>query len=479
MIISLLNYVNLAAARAGLRIQEVVLRRAAGAAVHDLRLQFLVEALMLSLVGSLIGFSLVELFLSPVNRVGGLRLHLDYVGDGPFIACLMGTILASGMIAGLYPAHLLSQLAPAGYRPLPNRFQLFSRRGVRQGLVVLQFAVVSAAFVVLAGFAAQIRHVESSELGFPRQGILTTWSTNSPYVSEERLNRIMAAWRAVPDVRTVAVGFPPGEYFTGRMRMPVDLIGPGGRQVGFDFRQYDAKLGQAMDTRLLAGRAIDEGDRVTAELQPLGKYEATARININVTALRQLGLASPDAAIGRRLRFLNATLIIVGVVADQRLGAPTEPIAPTLYVNRFSRSSQFATFVRFDKVSDDVMAARLKSAWRKVAPDMPLDLDSMSKALDSYYTADRQMTNLFAVGVVVAALIGAIGLYGMAAFSTSARAREIALRKMMGATRWQVMRLLVFQFLKPVLIANLIAWPVGGFILWRWLSQFDDRVPLS
>ena len=135
--------------------------------------------------------------------------------------------------------------------------------------------------------------------------------------------------------------------------------------------------------------------------------------------------------------------------------------------------------VRFAGVPRDVIEARMTAIWRRFAPDLPLVTQSGVEALDTYYRDDRRNTSLFAVGAVFAGLVGAIGLFGMAAFNTSNRALEIGLRKVMGASRGRIAGLLLLQFLRPVAIANAVAWPIAWVALAQWLSQFDDQVSLS
>jgi putative ABC transport system permease protein len=114
-----------------------------------------------------------------------------------------------------------------------------------------------------------------------------------------------------------------------------------------------------------------------------------------------------------------------------------------------------------------------------VAPDIPLELISAEDNLDHYYRPDRDRSRLFAIGAVGAALIGCLGLYGIAVFSTSRRLLEVAVRKVLGASRRAIVKLLVGQFMKPVLLANLLAWPIGYIVLSDWLQQFNDRVTIG
>ncbi len=125
------------------------------------------------------------------------------------------------------------------------------------------------------------------------------------------------------------------------------------------------------------------------------------------------------------------------------------------------------------------MRQRLEAAWRLAAPEVPLEIKSAADNLDKYYKPDRNRSHLFEIGALVAACIGCIGLYGMAAFSTSRRMLEVAVRKVLGASRGAVVKLLVGQFMQPVLLANLLAWPIGYIALSNWLNQFSDRIAIG
>ncbi|MBW8734996.1 MAG: FtsX-like permease family protein [Asticcacaulis sp.] len=152
---------------------------------------------------------------------------------------------------------------------------------------------------------------------------------------------------------------------------------------------------------------------------------------------------------------------------------------PFLYVYSARCVIEADSIVAYDGIGEDTARGRLEAAWRTMAPDMPLDLQSGRDALDYYYADDRRNARLFAIGGIAAGLIGAVGLFGMAAFNTSARVQEIGVRKSFGASRWQIIRLLMLQLLRPVLIANLVAWPVSFVVLDGWLKPFDDRIAMN
>ena len=486
--IAAINYVNLSTARAGMRAREVAVRKTLGATQGMLRTQFLCEALLTTLVAALIGLSLVELSLPLINAAGGLSLKLDYVAQGLPLALAGVFILLAGLLAGLYPAFVLAGFKPAqvlasSRTPAGGRWAIRTR----EALVVMQFAVVVAFFIMIAGFFAQLQHMKTADLGFRRDGILVTDSTYDPALSDGQRDAIWSAFRATPGVVAVTAGWTgPGndDESDGGSIVPDGYTGPVKSIqwvcTGPDyFTTYGAHL--------IAGRWLDtaHGDDQFIHRDATGKKlpdvpgEVT-NVIINRKALAFLGYASPQAALGRTAVFNDTHHIrIAGVIEDVRFHSPKTPLPPTVYLLDPRPVDISITGIRYAGMPATAMRARLAATWRGIAPDVPFKATSAADNLDEYYKSDRNRSNLFSIGAIIAALIGCIGLYGMAAFNTSRRAREIGLRKVLGASSGQVTGLLVGQFLRPVVLANLIAWPVAWFALQQWLAQFEDPVAIS
>lgn len=479
LVIAAINYINLATARAGLRAREVAVRKTLGATAGLLRLQFLAEAVFTTLLASLIGLALVELSLPLINQYGGLRLVLDYRADAPALAVLIVVILAIGLLAGFYPAMVLSSFQPAAVLAssrMPAGGRLAGR--VREGLVLAQFSVVIAFFIMVAGFVGQLTHLERADLGFRRDGLLLSTSTRDPALSEAQRDAIWAAWRGLPGVVLVSASdSAPGDQDTTNF----SSVKPSGYE-GEAFHLQWTVTGPDYFTlyggHLLAGRLFDPAFGAD-ELHADGHVWSDANVILNERAIRLLGYVSPEAALGQRIAVNKVHMTVVGVVGDMRFVDPHKPISPEMYLFQKAPSAAPVSAVRFEGVAEPAMRARLGGAWRSIAPEVPFEAVSAADNLDQYYRPDRNRSHLFAVGATVAGLIGCVGLYGLAAFNTSRRSREIGLRKVLGASRGAVVGLLLRQAMRPVLIANLIAWPAAAWALSSWLAQFDDRIGLN
>lgn len=475
---ALINYINLSTVRAGVRAREIAMRKSAGATATRLRLQFVLEDTAAAAASLILGLSAVELALPTIDSLSHMPLSLNYVSDAPWLAGLCGLVLATGVLASVYPAFVLSATPAIAGLASSRLTRSPQHANIRQALVVLQFFVVGALFVVLMGLAAQLSHLQTSKLGFNRDHILITNSTISQYVSPDDIRALYGQWRHIPGIIGVGAGNVPGPtHLDGKVL--VQPLHPNGRNTIVQFEGTAGDFFQTYGTSLVTGRLVAEADDNGLDPRHPEPFDKTVNIDINEAAVRSFGFTSAAAALGQELAYQNGRLRIVGVVADQRMDTPEVRIWPAIYSYRSLVIRDASTVVRFKGATDADMRERLIAAWRQIKGDRPISFVTMREALDSYYADDRRNTRLMAVGSLAAGVIGALGLFGMAAFSASIRTVEIGIRKSLGASRWQVSRLLVLQFLKPVIAANLLSWPLGYAILKAWLGQFDDRTQIS
>ena len=473
LLIAIVNYVNLATARAALRAREVAMRKVLGASRGALVRQFLAEAIGTAALAGLVGLALVELALPFVNAAGDLKLSLHYFGEQGVILPLVLLALLIGLVAGAYPAFMLSRFPAVSVlasAKAPGGGQAGTR--LRQALVAAQFALAIAFMIGTGVLFAQIQHLRSADLGFEREGLLLIRSMG--WADDETQRRaIVSRMAAIPSVRSVAISdsVPGGsdttnvDTFSENGSAPVSM-----RRVAIGPKFFDA-----YGAKLLAGRFL--GDEYRLDDATGREWEEPRNVVINALLLRALGYTDPADAIGQQVGHGAPPWTIVGVVNDMRFLSPREPIDPTYYtyceVPRYGPMT--LRFTGDPKVTVD--AAR--DAWISVAGDLPFEAETGVESLREQYAEDERAARLFAIGAGLAVLIGMVGLWGLASFNTARRVREIGIRKALGATRGDIVRLLVRQFLQPVLLANLIAWPLAWAAMSRWLAGFDDRIALS
>lgn len=476
LLVAIVNYVNLATARAGLRAREVAMRKVLGADRRALVRQFLGEAVLTVAVAALLGLMLAELGLPLVNAAGGLSLTMPYAVVVPALALL---VLVVGILAGLYPAVLLSRF-PAAAVLASSRAPGGGRAGtrIREGLVVVQFALAIAFVVGTLVLFAQTRHVRQTDLGFQRDGLLIVPSIGDSLISAPQRRAVVAAIRALPGVESVAIGNSAagGSGEDNADNVPLAGVpgpGPSLRWIvtgpGF-FRTYGATL--------IAGRLFDEAYGADDSEGSRARGAAT-NIVINRRAITTLGFRSAEEAIGKTVGG-DRPRTIIGVVDDLRFFSPRLPNSATYYVY-VRDAANIRTAVASIRFRGDPCAtlAAVRTLWQRMVPQVPFGGDTADKRLGQFYEADDRATRLFAIGAGLAVLIGCVGLWGLASFNTARRVKEIGIRKTLGASSADIVRLLVGQFLRPVLLANLLGWPLAFVAMRTWLSGFDDRVALS
>lgn len=473
LLIAIVNYVNLATARAALRAREVAMRKVLGANRGALIRQFLAEAIGTAAVAALVGLALVELALPFVNAAGDLQLSLHYFGQQGVIAPLVLLALLIGLVAGAYPAFMLSRFPAASVlasAKAPGGGQAGTR--LRQALVAAQFALAIAFMIGTGVLFAQIQHLRSTDLGFEREGLLLirsmSWADN-----EAQRRAIVSRMAAIPSVRSISISdsVPGGSGSTN-----VDTFSEnGGTPISMRRVAIGPKFFETYGAKLLAGRFFGEEyglDDATGR-----EWEDPQNVVINALLLRTLGYTDPADAIGQQIGHGAPPRTIVGVVNDMRFLSPREPIDPTYYTY-YDDPRYGPMTLRFTgdpKVTMD--AAR--EAWISVAGELPFEAETGVESLREQYAEDERAARLFAIGAGLAVLIGMVGLWGLASFNTARRVREIGIRKTLGATRGDIVRLLVKQFLQPVVLANLIAWPLAWAAMSSWLAGFDDPIALS
>jgi len=475
LLIAIVNYVNLATARAGLRAREVAMRKVLGASRKALVTQFLGEAMLMVGIAALGGLILAELGLPLVNAAGGLSLTIPYMVVVPALAVL---VVVVGALAGFYPALLLSRV-PAAAVLASSRSPGGGRAGtrVREALVVFQFGMAIAFMIGTAILLVQTRHVRQADLGYQRDGLIILRSIADGNVAPAQRRAMVEAIRALPGVQQVALG---GDGPGGSGTTNADNVAlPGLPGEGPNLQWVDTGPGffQVYGARLIAGRMFDPARR--EDDHQMMDAAKNHNIIINRLGVKQLRFASPDAAIGKVVGG-NRPRTIIGVVDNLRFDTPRNPIAPTYFYFSGDPAKNYPMIAAIRYTGDPrTMLTSIRSVWQRMVPQVPFEGDTADNRLARYYKADEQATRLFAIGAGLAVLIGCVGLWGLASFNTARRVREIGIRKTLGASATDIVRLLVGQFLRPVLLANLIAWPLAFVAMRTWLAGFEDRVALS
>ena len=479
---AVINFVNLTTARATQRAREVGLRKVLGARRGQLIAQFAGENLMICAAALLIALALAEVATLWLAALLGADLRFVYLGEAGMLLPALALLAVTGIAGSLYPALYLSRFRPAlvlrvarGPAETPGSGRL------RGALVVVQFAIAIGLIASTAVIYSQTRFVEEVDPGYRSDGLVriaNAWRfSQGPSYDSAR-----AAMLSVPGVTSVGrtgleLGSTEKTAWLTRASGAADFV-------TMTYHGVDSEFLGTMGIRLLAGRML--GDRFATDRIDGDPADFAARgitVVINRSAAAKLGYPSPRAAAGKRMHIaydgsVMMPATIAGVVEDSRFGTAREPIDASVYAYDPRRADQ-AVMVRYAAARPGEVMAGLAKVWRQFEPELPFEARFVDDIVRELYAADRARTLLFAAFSLLAVLIACLGLYGLAAFTAERRTLEIGIRKVFGARVRDIVRLLAWQFSKPVVIANLVAWPIAWWAMRDWLNTFDARIALG
>jgi putative ABC transport system permease protein len=487
-----INFTNLATARAGQRAREVALRKVMGASRRQLIVQFLGESLIIAAIAMLVALAIAELTLPLLSDFLAADLALHYLGPDGILLPVIALVILVGVLAGLYPALVLSRFDPAPVLK-SNRSGTDTQGSgrLRSALVVVQFAISIGLVICTAVVAAQTIYARSADAGYDRAGLLQVTGIGRRQI-EPVADQLVDAIARIPGV--AAVGRTTIAVNTDSRINTVARVDGNPKPISIGNYNVDTGFFDAMGMKLLAGRGFNRANprddtRVAhaetasdAEIQAL--VERGSNAVLSVEALKKLGFKSPQDAVGKTIRaalvdekFGLVPVTIIGVVPDLRFRSVRDPYEPLMFV--YDRSYLSEMVVRMKAGEAGRVADEVEAVWKRYAPQVPFEAAFADDIVRKQYDADEARATIFAAFAGLAIIVACLGLYGLAAFTAERRTREIGIRKVLGAHDRDIVRLLVWQFSQPVLIANIIAWPVAWWLMRDWLDGFDARIDLG
>ncbi|HEX8669147.1 MAG TPA: ABC transporter permease [Allosphingosinicella sp.] len=487
---AVVNFTNLATARASQRAREVALRKVLGASRKQLIVQFIGESLLVTALSMLLALAMVELFLPLFNKFLDADIALTYWGAHGVLLPILVLLLVVGAAGGLYPAFFLSRFQPA--RVLKANKSSAEAQGsghLRNVLVVAQFAVSIGLIICTAVIYAQTLYARTADAGYNRNGLLQLQGVGARQVQpvSETLKREIGRAHGVQAVSLTQIGVAPGNNSVTTVYLPGDTKG-----VDLGIYVVDADFFPTMQMKVMAGRNFSERiamDDATTPFPINAEAEAAfakrgTNVVVSEVAAQRLGFRDPQQALGKQitagltlpeLGLVPAT--IVGVVKDARFRSMRDPLQPIMFL--YARNSYNSMIIRYAGAEPKRVLADVEKVWKRMLPDVPFRGEFADDRVRRLYERDEARGQLFGAFAILAVVIGCLGLFGLAAFTAERRTKEIGIRKVLGARSRDIVRLLAWQFSKPVIVANLIAWPVAWWVMRDWLNGFDARIALG
>ncbi|MCO6492389.1 MAG: ABC transporter permease [Phaeodactylibacter sp.] len=469
------NYINLSSVRAIERAKEVGIRRVAGARRGQLARQFLTEAAIVNALSLFLAGYLAYLAAPLLSHRLGVNLSWQYLlsGDGLqqlLLVGLLGWLLLGILSSGLYPAFLLGRQQTA--LVLKGQYsQSEGSRRLRQGLVVFQFAASIALVSVTWMVFRQVRFMTRQSLGINIDQVLrvsqpeqTNW--DSTYI--ERVQSFKDALTAHPDIKAAtASSRAPGERM-GRI-FGMERQGQEGVSLSSNFIEVDHEYAETYGLETVAGRDLNATDHNM-------NWPMIENVVVNESAAEQMGFEQPAEAIGAVLRFWDKEWTVVGVMKDFHQMSFHHAIEPIVFLPVYHNQEPFS--VRISGKNADRAIEHLAAEYRRFYPGNLLEYEFLDERVQRLYEADRRFGSVLLFFTVLAILVACLGLFGLASYMAFLRAKEVGIRKVLGASVPGIVGLLSKDFVRLVVWAALIATPLAWLAGRLWLRDFAYRIDL-
>jgi putative ABC transport system permease protein len=464
LVVACINYMNQAVARSLKRVKEVGLRKVIGAAKGQLVRQFLGDSTMLTFIALVLAVGFVLAVLPAFRNFVGREIVFNPIRD---IHLTLGLILLAvvvGAAAGCYPAFFVSAFRPASVLKGAG-ISRTKGKGLRNGLIVFQFAASIALTICAAGVRSQLRYVQNKDLGYGRDQIIVL--SGPPQGVQNNLEAFKTELKRNPAILAVAA--------SGNLPNRIDNRTTANWPGKSDSVQIPIYYQYADDEYVdLYGMTIVQGRNFSRDFPS----DAGGAFMINETLQKALGWDEP---VGRQFihSYDGMTGKIVGVIKDFHTTSLHFPIVPLVIILPKNPNSAVDISIKIQGRNYPQTLAFIKKTWERFEPDHPFSYSFFDEILGSAYRIEHRLETIFKAFAGLAVLIACLGLVGLASFTAEQKTREIGIRKVLGASTTGIIALLSREFLKWVVLANLIAWPIGYFAMKSWLRNFAYKTSLN
>jgi ABC-type antimicrobial peptide transport system permease subunit len=461
LITACINFINMATAQAINRAREVGVRKVLGARRSQLIVQYLGEALIITLLGAACAVVLAELLLPNLNDMLRLQINFHPFSDLSLFLFLLSLASAVGLLAGLYPAFVLSQFMPA----LALKSKVRASSGglsLRRGLVIFQFVISQLLIIGTIIVTRQMDYFRNKEMGFDQNAIVVV---PLPANEAPQLQTLRNQLLQNSQIKNVTFGWASaasGNVWDTNLRHALR-----GQEETFaaDLKFADAEYIPTYNLKLIAGRNYTASD-------------TTTELVVNETFAQKLGFAPQDMIgktfkLGRRPYYLP----IVGVVQDFHARPLQEGIRPCLLAARRTAYQEASIKLNAQNVKDAM--THIEKVWSTTFPEFVYSFEFLDQRIAGFYQQEQLMSQLFRAFSAIAIFIGCIGLLGLISFMAAQRTKEIGVRKVLGATVGSILSLFLKEFVALIAVAFIVAAPLAYFTMNNWLTNFAYRINIG
>ena len=466
LLIACVNFMNLSTARSANRAREVGVRKVIGSLRNQLITQFLTESTLISFIALLLSLVLVAVFMPYFNQLSGKQISISSLSLSWTLPALILIVLIVGLLAGSYPAFFLSRFQPI--EVLKGKFSKgFRSSWLRSSLVVFQFAISIMLIVGTVVIYNQLNYIRSKNLGYNREQVLIVQNC---YALGSQAKTFAEEMKAIPGVEaTTMSGYLPTGLYRNDSPLFEDPSLDQHSAVSMQNWYVDENYIPTLGMQIISGRNFSKDFPTDSNA-----------IIINESAARMLSFKDP---LNKNLYYLNnfqtkeiTSYHIIGVMKDFNFNSLRQQVTP-LALFKSEEHGSVAMRINTDNVSNII--SQVQDKWKSMAPGQPFAYSFMDDDFNATYKSEERVGKIFISFAILAILIACLGLFGLVTYAAEQRTKEIGVRKVLGATVSNIVAMLSRDFLKLVLIASFIAFPVAWFGMNKWLQDFAYRVSIS
>jgi len=456
------NFINLATAQALTRSKEVGIRKVLGSMRPQLFWQFIAETSLIALFATIIAFCLAQRAIPYVNQLLELQLEVSLVKDVALALFLLITLIGVTFLSGSYPGLILAGFQPVLALKGKLNQQHIGGFSVRRGLVIVQFAISQLLIISTIVIAGQIHYSSKTDMGFTKDAIVLL---PIPASSAPKMNHLRAGLEAMTGVEKTTLCFTPPASSDN------DLTGfrynNEAKQEPFNIndKYADEQYMSTFGLTLVAGRNYFRRD-------------STHEFLVNEMLVHKLNLSSPEDVIGKHIDLEGGPSgTVVGVVKDFHNYSFKGGISPVCISPNYDRYNYCA--VKLNMARAGGLLPAMEKLWNNTYPEYNYTYTFMDDSIAAFYQTETVLLRLIEIFAGIAIFIGCLGLYGMVSFMAVQKTKEIGVRKVLGAGVPDILWIFGKEFFRLLIIAFLIAAPIGGWFMHRWLQDFVYRIPLN
>lgn len=459
LLIACINFMNLSTARVTRRFKEIGIKKTVGSTKKSLVVQFLTESVFIAFISLICAILIIVLLIPVFNFITGKELGLHLISEhlGLFV---MATLI-TGLIAGSYPAFYLSGFSPMA--TLKGKFQ--SRPGellARKGLVVFQFMASLVLIIAVLIISDQINYALTKPLGYQKENMVQIDLEGKAFENAAVLFEEFEQIKGVESVGGLSESLisEDGGSSTYGLEWPGK---PENLEINFVVRNVDDNLIQTLNIEMAEGEPFTEN---------LGSPESY--LILNEEAVRLMELQNP---VGKKIKLWGEDKTILGVMKDFHTASVLQSIAPIVF--RYKANNTALGMVRIQSGTAAKTIAQIEQVYTKFNPGYNLNFIFQDQAINAQYLSEQQILSLSRYFAFLAIFISCLGLFGLAAFDTEMRVKEIGIRKVLGSTTYGIVKLLSSDFIKLIGLSIVLASPIAWYLMRDWLLQFQYRIAIG